>query len=94
VGEFRAELYEAYQQWSNRVFAEGSLPKKTKHLIAMAVAHALQCPYCIDAHTKSSYSSGASEEEIIEALHVASVIRGGATLVQGVQSLDALEDEA
>ena len=93
VGEHRPELYEAYEKWSHRVFAEGALPKKTKHLIAMAVSHALQCPYCIDAHTKSSHSSGASMDEIAEAIHVAAVIRGGATLVHGVQALDSIEED-
>ena len=91
VGERRPELFEAYQEWSGRVFAEGALPSKTKHLIAVAVAHALQCAYCIDAHTQSSSGAGASLDELTEAIHVASVIRGGATLVHGVQALDALD---
>ncbi|MFG0316390.1 MAG: arsenosugar biosynthesis-associated peroxidase-like protein [Planctomycetota bacterium JB042] len=91
VGENRPELFEAYQAWSDRVFAEGALTKKTKHLIATAVAHALQCPYCIDAHTQSSSGAGASVDELTEAIHVASVIRGGASLVHGLQALDALD---
>ena len=93
MGESRGELYQAYEQWSQRVFAEGSLSKKVKHLIATAVSHALQCPYCIDAHTRSSYGSGATRDEIVEAIHVAGVIRGGSTLVHGIQALDALEDD-
>ncbi len=92
VGEERSDLYEAYEQWSQRVFAEGALSRKSKHLMAMAVAHAIHCPYCIDAHTRSAYSAGATREEITEAIHVASVIRGGACLVHGVQALDALEE--
>jgi len=93
VGEHRGELYEAYEQWSHRTFAEGALPRKTKHLIATAVAHALQCAYCIDAHTRSAWSTGATREEIVEALHVAAVIRRGSTLVHGIQGLDALEEQ-
>jgi alkylhydroperoxidase/carboxymuconolactone decarboxylase family protein len=93
MGEHRSELYEAYQHWSNRVMAEGALPKKTKHLIAMAVAHALQCSYCIDAHTRSSFASGAVHDEIVEAIHVAAVIRGGSSLVHGIQGLDSLEED-
>lgn len=91
VGEHRSELFDAYQQWSDRVFAEGALTKKAKHLIAVAVAHALQCPYCIDAHTQSSSGAGASVDELTEAIHVAAVIRGGASLVHGIQALDTLE---
>jgi len=93
VGESGPELYEAYEKWSQKVFSEGALSKKVKHLIATAVSHALQCPYCIDAHTRSGYGSGASKEEIVEAIHVASVIRGGATLVHGIQALDSLEED-
>ncbi|MFH0944226.1 MAG: arsenosugar biosynthesis-associated peroxidase-like protein [Planctomycetota bacterium] len=88
IGEERGELFEAYQAWSEKVFQEGALTSKTKHLIAMAVAHALQCSYCIDAHTSASASAGANLEEITEAIHVAAVIRGGASLVHGVQALD------
>ena len=58
----------------------------------MAVAHALQCPYCIDAHATSSSNAGATEEELAEAIHVAAVIRGGATLVHGVQAIDSVHD--
>lgn len=90
MGEVRGELFEAYQEWSARVFAEGALTGKTKQLIAMAVAHALQCPYCIDAHTTGSAGAGASDDEIAEAIHVAAVIRGGASLVHGIQALDTL----
>ena len=93
VGESRGELYEAYEKWSNRVFAEGALSKKVKHLIATAVAHAVQCAYCIDAHTRSAHGTGASREEIIEAIHVAGVIRGGSSLVHGIQALDSLEED-
>ena len=93
VGEARGELFEAYQNWSGKVFAEGALTSKTKHLIAVAVAHALQCSYCIDAHTSSSARAGANLDEITEAIHVAAVIRGGASLVHGVQALDAFHGD-
>lgn len=92
VGESRPELFEAYQRWSNAVFAEGSLPAKTKQLIALAVAHALQCPYCIDAHTSGAAGAGATEDEVTEAIHVAAVIRGGAALVHGVIARDTMHD--
>lgn len=92
MGDSRSELFQAYEAWSNRVFAEGSLPSKTKHLIAMAVAHALQCPYCIDAHASASANAGATADEVTEAIHVAAVIRGGATLIHGLQAIDTLHD--
>ena len=90
VGESRSELYEAYQKWSARTFAEGALTSKAKYLMALSVAHALQCPYCIDAHAQTARGAGATLDEVTEAIHVAAVIRGGATLVHGVQALDAM----
>lgn len=90
VGEHRPELFQAYQEWSDRVFAEGALTARTKHLIALAVAHALQCAYCIDAHAQASAGKGASLDEVTEAIHVAAVIRGGSVLVHGVQALDSV----
>ena len=93
VGEPAPELYAAYEKWSQAVFKEGHLSRKVKHLIAAAVSHALQCPYCIDAHTKSAHGAGATREELAEAIHAASVIRGGATLVHGIQALDALDED-
>jgi alkylhydroperoxidase/carboxymuconolactone decarboxylase family protein len=91
VGRARPELFAAFDRWYNDVMAEGSLPRKTKALIAVAVAHAVQCPYCIDAWAKGADSAGAGLEEITEAIHVAAAIRGGAALVHGVQAIDALE---
>ena len=58
----------------------------------MAVSHAVQCPYCIDAYTKDSLEKGADEEMMMEAVHVASAIKGGASLVHGVQMMNKIDD--
>jgi alkylhydroperoxidase/carboxymuconolactone decarboxylase family protein len=91
--EYAPDAFEAYNAWSAAAFAEGALSKRTKELIAFAVAHAIQCPYCIDVHAKGSSSAGASREEMAEAIHVAAVIRGGSSLVHGVQALQSLDEE-
>jgi len=90
--DYAPEAFEAYNAWSAAAFAEGALSKKTKELIAFGVAHAIQCPYCIDLHAKGASSAGASREEMAEAIHVAAVIRGGASLVHGVQALQSLDE--
>ena len=59
--------------------------EREKALIALAVAHAVQCPYCIDAYTQECLSKGADLDQMTEAVHVASAIMGGASLVHGVQ---------
>ncbi len=85
VGECAPELWKKFSEWYSSVFKEGALSEREKALIALAVAHAVQCPYCIDAFTKSSLEKGADMEQMTEAVHVASAIRGGASLVHGVQ---------
>ena len=72
------ETHEAFQAFSRQVFADGALPEKTKQLIAVAVAHVTQCPYCIRATRGSRSAEGASEQEIMEAIWVAAEMRAGA----------------
>jgi alkylhydroperoxidase/carboxymuconolactone decarboxylase family protein len=85
VGAGAPELWEKFQAWYGAVFAEGALSGREKALIGLAVAHALQCPYCIDACTRSGLEHGSNREELTEAVQVAAAIRAGATLVHGVQ---------
>jgi AhpD family alkylhydroperoxidase len=67
----------AFQAFSRQVFADGALPSRTKQIIAVAVAHVTQCPYCIRGHTKAALRHGASAEELIEAIWVAAEMRAG-----------------
>ncbi|MCL6639168.1 MAG: arsenosugar biosynthesis-associated peroxidase-like protein [Firmicutes bacterium] len=85
IGEEAPALWEKFMAYYGAVFQEGALSAREKSLIALAVAHALQCPYCIDAYTQDSLEKGANREQMMEAIHVAAAIRGGAALVHGVQ---------
>ena len=88
IGKDAPKLWEKFLSWYQAVFAEGALTEREKALIALAVAHTVQCPYCIDAFSKGCLEKGADLEQMTEALHVAAAIRGGATLVHGVQMRD------
>ena len=88
IAQGNPDLAEKFFAWYNAVFADGALSAREKSLIALAVAHAVQCPYCIDAYSKESLQQGADLEQMTEALHVAAAIRGGASLVHGVQMLE------
>jgi alkylhydroperoxidase/carboxymuconolactone decarboxylase family protein len=85
IGANAPKLAEKFFDWYGAVFAEGALTAREKALIALGVAHAVQCPYCIDAYTQDTLSKGCDLEQITEAVHVAAAIRGGASLVHGVQ---------
>lgn len=88
IAEFEPNLAKKFFAWYGEVFAEGALSAREKSLIALAVAHAVQCPYCIDAYTSDSLEKGADEAQMMEAVHVAAAIRGGASLVHGVQMMN------
>lgn len=85
IGKDAPDLAKKFFDYYGAVFLEGELSEREKSLIALAVAHTIQCPYCIDAYTKACLEKGSNLTEMTEALHVATAIRGGASLVHGVQ---------
>lgn len=91
--ELAPEIQATFEEFSNRVFAEGALPAKTKQLIAVAVAHVTQCPYCIRGHTKAAMRQGATEQELMEAIWVAAEMRAGGAYAHAALSLAAMEEE-
>ncbi len=90
IGEGQPDLARRFFDYYGAVFEAGALTPREKALIALAVAHAVQCPYCIDAYTQESLSKGADLEQMTEAVHVAVAIRGGASLVHGIQMLEGV----
>jgi len=88
ISEWNEELGKKFFDYYQKVFEEGSLSAREKSLIALAVAHTEQCPYCIDAYTQDAIQRGITKEEMMEALHVGAAIKSGATLVHGVQMMN------
>lgn len=84
-------IHEAFESFSNAVFSEGALPEKTKQLIAVAVAHVTQCPYCINGHTRLAQRKGASSEELMEAIWVAAEMRAGGAYAHSTLALHAMD---
>lgn len=85
IGEHAGELASKFFEYYGAVFEDGALTAREKALIALGVSHAVQCPYCIDSYTKGCLSKGADVEQLTEVAHVAAAIKGGATLVHGMQ---------
>ncbi len=88
IAEGNDDLAARFFDYYRAVFEAGALSKREKSLIALAVAHAVQCPYCIDAYSNDCLQQGADLEQMTEAVHVATAIRGGASLVHGLQMLE------
>ena len=93
ITELQPELGEKFFDYYGAVFQNGALTEREKSLIALAVAHAVQCPYCIDAYTDTCLKKGADEEQMMEAVHVAAAIKGGAALVHGVQMMNQVKEK-
>lgn len=91
IGEFGPVLAKKFFDYYGAVFAEGALTEREKSLIALAVSHTVQCPYCIDAYTTDCLEKGSNEEQMMEAVHVAAAIRGGASLVHSVQMMNQVK---
>ncbi len=88
ISNWQKEMGDKFFGWYGEVFKESALTAREKSLIALAVAHAVQCPYCIDAYSSDAYEKGWSEKQMMEAVHVAAAIKGGAALVHGVQMMN------
>lgn len=91
MGKEAGDLWEKFSAWYGAVFEEGALTTREKALIALAVSHAVQCPYCIDAYSQECLTQGADPEQMTEAVHVAAAIRGGASLIHGLQMRNCVE---
>ena len=89
--ELAPEPLQAFKAFSAAVFADGALPTVTKQLIAVAVAHTTQCPYCIKGHTAAALKHGASEQQIMEAIWVAAEMRAGGAYAHSALALDVMQ---
>ena len=94
VGEWQKPLADKFFSYYGEVFKDSELSAREKSLIALAVAHAVQCPYCIDAYSNDAFEKGWSEGQMMEAVLVAAAIKGGAVLVHGVQMMNKVKEIA
>ena len=91
--ELAPETLSAFEAFGRQVFADGALDARTKQLIAVAVAHVTQCPYCIRGHTKAALKAGASDRQIMEAIWVAAEMRAGGAYAHSLLALDQIDKQ-
>jgi AhpD family alkylhydroperoxidase len=91
--ELAPDILDAFRSFSHQVFADGALSSRTKELVAVAVAHVTQCPYCIRSHTKRARLKGVSEQEIMEAIWVAAEMRAGGAISHSALAIDAMNED-
>ncbi len=81
------DVMKAFWAFDKAALADGAIPVKYKELIAVAVAHTTQCPYCIDIHAGNARKAGATDAELIEAAMVAAALRAGAAVTHATHAL-------
>jgi AhpD family alkylhydroperoxidase len=90
--ELAPDAAAAFHGFSGAVFAEGALSTRSKHIIAVAVAHVTQCPYCIRGHTRAAVAEGASQQELMEAIWVAAEMRAGAAFAHSIIAIAQMSE--
>jgi alkylhydroperoxidase/carboxymuconolactone decarboxylase family protein len=90
IAKTNPQLFDLFLKWYSATMEPGALDARTKKLIALAVAYAIQEPYCIDSYTSACTDAGLSPEEMSEAVNVAAAIRGGGTIAHWSQTLNSL----
>ncbi|MEO9969194.1 MAG: carboxymuconolactone decarboxylase family protein [Hyphomonadaceae bacterium] len=83
LSKLKPEAMAAFGAFDAAVMADGAISKKTKELIAVAVALTTQCQYCLTIHTEGAKKAGATEEELAEVTFVAAALRAGAAVTHG-----------
>lgn len=91
MGRERPDLMAKFFAYYGATLEDGALTKREKALIGLAVAHTIPCAYCIDSFAQTCLETGANLAQMTEAIHVASGIRGGATLIHGLQTLNSVD---
>ena len=94
VRDLAPEQTRAFLKYSSSVLKDGALSKKEKEIIAVAITHVTECPYCIDTHTKSAKKAGASLEELVEAIYVVAAVEAGGAVTHSTHASNALNSEA
>ncbi|MCU6794491.1 carboxymuconolactone decarboxylase family protein [Paenibacillus sp. WQ 127069] len=90
---FAPETFKAFSEFNKLALQDGALSGKFKELIAIAVAHATGCPYCIDIHVTTGHKLQLTKEEIFEAIAVSALVKGYSAFYHGVNALNALRDD-
>ena len=90
IGKTTPKHFDHFMKWYSGTMEKGALDEKTKKLIALAVAYAIQEPYCIDSYSSACAEAGITPEEMSEAVSVAAAIRGGGVIAHWVQACNTM----
>nr|WP_319373366.1 carboxymuconolactone decarboxylase family protein [uncultured Methanobacterium sp.] len=83
--------YASFLELEKKAFTEGSISRKNKELMALAISIVTKCEPCIEWHVQQAHIAGASDEEIYETIDVAIEMGGGPAAAYSRFALNALD---
>lgn len=83
------DVYATFGEFHRAAFSDGALDRKTKELIALAIAVIERCDGCISSHAEGAARAGASRQEAAEAIGVAFLMNGGPATIYGPRAFQA-----
>lgn len=88
------ETWDGFSKLHRHAVEDGVLPARIKELIALAIAVDEGCEGCIAYHASGAARRGATEAEVVEALGVALLMRGGPASVHAPLALQTFREFA
>ena len=82
------EMFEMVMKLEEHIWDDGKLSRKTKKLIAIAIAAALRDQHAVRAQLAGAANLGVTKEEVDEALRVTFLLSGMPAYVYGKAQLD------
>ena len=90
--DMKSKVYAAFLRMEAAAFVDGALPKKTKELIAVGISVVSNCESCMEWHITQAARSGASRQEVMEAIEVGIEMGGGPATVAARFALEVMDD--
>lgn len=87
-----SKVYKAFLEMEKVAFSDGSLSKKVKELIAVGISVVINCESCMQWHIEQAAKSGASMQDVLEAVEVGIEMGGGPATVSARFALDVMKD--
>lgn len=89
--DLNSKTYRAFLEMEKAAYSDGSLPKKIKELIAVGISVVIDCESCMEWHVKQAANSGATYDDILEALEVGMEMGGGPATAHARFALEVLD---
>jgi AhpD family alkylhydroperoxidase len=95
TGSLRKALPETWAGFAalhEGAMADGTVPRRMKELVALAISVVKRCDGCIASHARAAARAGATPSEVAEVLGVALLMDGGTASVYAPRAWEAFHE--